>query len=54
MIAPAVLAKLIGQDVFRNRYYLPTVYAIYCAAVMLALLFIPETRDLRLQDLDQR
>jgi hypothetical protein len=28
------------------------VYAVYCAAAMLALLFIRETRDLKLEDLD--
>jgi hypothetical protein len=54
MIAPSLLARLIGQDVLRKWYYLPTIYAVYCAAAMLALLFIPETRDLRLEDLDQR
>jgi hypothetical protein len=28
-------------------------YAVYCTAAMLALLFLPETRDLRPEDLDQ-
>ena len=54
MIAPPLLARLIGQDVLHNWYYLPAVYAAYRAAAMLALLFIPETRDLNLEDLDQR
>ena len=54
MIAPPLLARLIGQDVLHNWYYVPVVYTVYGAAAMLALLFIPETRDLRLVDLDQR
>jgi len=53
MIAPPLLARLIGQDVLHKWYYLPVIYAVYCAAAMLALLFIPETRDLHLEDLDQ-
>ena len=53
MIVPPLLARLIGQDVGLNWHYLPMVYAVYCAAAMLALLFIPETRDLRLEDLDR-
>jgi len=54
MIAPPLLARLIGQDVLRKWYYLPMIYVVYCGAAMLALLFIPETRDLSLEDLDQR
>jgi MFS transporter, MHS family, shikimate and dehydroshikimate transport protein len=53
MIAPPLLARLIGQDVLHKWYYLPMIYAVYCAAAMLALLFIPETRELHLEDLDQ-
>ena len=52
MIPPPLLARLIGQDVLHNWYYLPMIYIVYCAAAMLALLFIPETRDLKLEDLD--
>ena len=52
MIGPPLLARLIGQDILDKWYYLPMIYAVYCAAAMLALLFIPETRDLRLEDLD--
>jgi MFS transporter, MHS family, shikimate and dehydroshikimate transport protein len=52
MTAPPLLARLIGQDVLQNWYYLPMIYAIYCAAAMLALLFIRETRDIKLEDLD--
>jgi MFS transporter, MHS family, shikimate and dehydroshikimate transport protein len=54
MIAPPLLARLIGQDVLHKWYYLPMIYVVYCGAAMLALLFIPETRDLSLEDLDQR
>jgi MFS family permease len=52
MIAPPVLASLIGQDVAHHWHYLPLTYAVYGAAAMLALLFIRETRDIRLEDLD--
>jgi len=53
MIAPAALAGLIGQDVFRKWYYVPACYAFYCIVAMLALLFIRETRDVNLEYLDQ-
>lgn len=53
MIAPSVLAGLIGEDVFRKWYYVPICYAFYCFVAMLALLFMRETRDVNLQDLDQ-
>ena len=52
MIAPPLLARLIGQDVVHHWYYLPVIYAIYGGAAMLALLLIRETRDIRLEDLD--
>jgi MFS transporter, MHS family, shikimate and dehydroshikimate transport protein len=52
MIAPPLLARLIGQDVAHHWHYLPLTYAVYGAAAMLALLFIRETRDVRLEDLD--
>jgi MFS family permease len=54
MVPPPLLARLIGQDVGRNWYYVPLVYVVYCAAAMIALLFVCETRDLRMEDLDQR
>jgi len=54
MVAPPLLARLIGQDVLHNWYYLPAVYAVYCGTAMLALLFIPETRDLTLEELDAK
>ena len=53
MIAPSLLAGLIGQDVFHKWYYIPIVYGFYCGVAMVALLFIRETRDLKLEDLDQ-
>ncbi len=52
MIAPPLLATLIGEGVGHRWFFVPVVYAVYCTAAMLALLFIRETRDLRLQDLD--
>jgi MFS family permease len=52
MIAAPLLAKLIGQDAARHWYYLPAIYTFYGGAAMLALLFIPETRDIPLEDLD--
>jgi MFS family permease len=53
MIAPSLLAGLIGQDVFQGWYFVPLVYAFYCVVAMLALLFIRESRDVNLRDLDQ-
>jgi MFS family permease len=52
MIAPSLLARLVGNDVLHKWYYVPVVYSVYCAAAMLALLFIRETRDISLEDLD--
>ena len=52
MIAPPLLARLIGQDIAHHWHYLRLAYAVYGAAAMLALLFIRETRDIRLEDLD--
>jgi MFS transporter, MHS family, shikimate and dehydroshikimate transport protein len=52
-IAPSFLAGLIGNDVLHRWFYIPVVYGVYCVAAMLSLLFIRETRDLRMQDLDQ-
>jgi MFS transporter, MHS family, shikimate and dehydroshikimate transport protein len=52
MIAPPLLARLIGQDVVHHWHYLPAIYAIYGMAAMFALFFIRETRNIRLEDLD--
>ncbi len=53
MIAPPVLAGLVGSDVLHKGFYLPVVYAIYCAAAMLSLLFMRETRNLSIDDFDR-
>jgi MFS transporter, MHS family, shikimate and dehydroshikimate transport protein len=53
MIAPSLLAGIIGQDVLHKWYFVPLVYAFYCAMAMLALLFVRETRGVNLTDLDQ-
>ena len=53
MMAPSLLAGLVGNDVFHKWYYVPIVYGLYCVVAMLALRFIRETRDLKLEDLDQ-
>jgi len=52
MIAPSLLAGLIGSDVAGKWYYVTIVYAVYCAVGMLALAFIRETRDVDLEALD--
>ena len=52
MIAPPLLAALIGTDVLRGWYYIPVVYAIYAAMALFALQFVRETRGVRLEDLD--
>jgi MFS transporter, MHS family, shikimate and dehydroshikimate transport protein len=52
MIAPPLLARLIGEDVTHHCHYLPIMYAAYGIAAVLALLFIRETRDVKLEDLD--
>jgi MFS family permease len=54
MIAPSLLAALIGTDVARRWYYVPVVYAIYSAVGMLALVFVRETRHVDFEKLDDR
>jgi MFS family permease len=53
MIAPPLLAGLIGQDALHNWHWVLIVYGIYAAIAMVALIFIRETRDLNLEELDQ-
>lgn len=53
MIAPPILAGLIGQDVKHKWYFVPVVYGIYCVSAMVALLFIRETRDVDLEAMDK-
>ena len=52
MIAPSLLAGLIGEDVARNWFYIPVVYAIYAIVAIVALTFTRETRDVSLDALD--
>ncbi len=52
MIAPSVLAGLVGNDVLHRWFYMPVVYGVYCAAAMLSLLFIREPRNISIEDLD--
>ena len=53
MIAPPILAGLIGQDVSHKWYFVPLVYAVYCVVAMVALVFVRETRDVNLEELDR-
>lgn len=52
MIAPSLLAGLIGRNVAEKWYFIPVIYAIYAVVAAVALLFIRETRDLPLDELD--
>lgn len=52
MIAPPVLAGLIGTDVFHKWFYMPIICAVYCALAMLSLSFMRETRSVSIEDLD--
>jgi MHS family shikimate/dehydroshikimate transporter-like MFS transporter len=52
-IAPPVLAGLIGQDALHNWHWVIIVYGIYAAIALVALIFIRETRDLNLHELDE-
>ena len=54
MLAPSILAGLIGNDVIGNWYYVPGIYAIYCVVAIVALLFVRETRDVSLEDRDAK
>jgi MFS transporter, MHS family, shikimate and dehydroshikimate transport protein len=53
MLAPSILSALIGDDVLHKWYYMPLTYGVYGAAAIFSLFFIRETRDLKMQDLDQ-
>ncbi len=53
MVAPPLLAGLIGQDAMHNWHWVIIVYGIYAAIAMVALIFIRETRDLDLEQLDR-
>jgi MFS transporter, MHS family, shikimate and dehydroshikimate transport protein len=54
MIAPSLLAGLIGADVGRRWYYVPIVYGIYLVVGLLALVFVRETRLVDFEKLDDR
>jgi MFS family permease len=54
MIAPSVLAALIGQDAIHNWRYVIIVYGVYGVIAMVSLLFIRETRDITMEQLDQK
>ena len=54
MLAPSILAGLIGKDVIGNWYYVPGIYAIYRVVAIVALLFVRETRDVSLEDRDAK
>jgi MFS transporter, MHS family, shikimate and dehydroshikimate transport protein len=52
MTAPSLLAGLIGEDVRERWHFVPLLYGVYCVLAMVALLFIRETRDISLSELD--
>jgi MFS transporter, MHS family, shikimate and dehydroshikimate transport protein len=52
MLAPAMLAGVIGRNVAQRWYLVTIVYVVYCAVGMLALSFIRETRDVDIEKLD--
>jgi len=52
MIAPPILAGLVGNDVLHKWFYMPVVYGVYCAVAMLALLLMRETRNVSIEELD--
>lgn len=52
MVAPSVLAGLVGNDVLHRWFYLPVIYGVYCVAAMLSLSFMRETRNVLIEDLD--
>lgn len=52
MIAPPLLASLVGNDVAANWFYIPIVYFVYALVAFAALAALPETRDVALEELD--
>ncbi len=53
MIAPPLLAGLIGQDIAARWYYVPIVYSLYALVAFAALYLTPETRNLSLDEVDR-
>lgn len=54
MLAPSILAGLIGEDVLGRWYYIPIIYGMYCLVALVALIFIRETKDVPLEELDRQ
>lgn len=53
MVAPPLLAALIGNDIAARWYYVPVVYGAYAVIALVALQFVRETRDIPLEQLDK-
>ncbi len=53
MLAPPLLAALIGQDVAGKWFFVPAIYCLYAVVAFIALRYIPETRDIALEQLDR-
>lgn len=53
MLAPSILAGMIGKDAIGNWYYIPAIYVIYAVVAIVALMFVRETRDVNLDVLDK-
>jgi MFS family permease len=52
MCAPPLLAGLIGENVAEKWFYVPVVYGLYALVAFIALFFLPETRDVALDEVD--
>lgn len=53
MLAPSLLSGLIGRHATERWFFIPLTYALYGVVAMVALIFVRETRDVRLEDLDR-
>ena len=53
MCAPPLLAGLIGEDIAGKWFYVPVVYGLYALVALSALYFVPETRDVALDAVDE-
>ncbi len=54
MFTPSILTALIGKDVLTKWFYVPLFYFIYFVIAAVALIFLKETKDVKLADLDQK
>lgn len=52
-LAPPLLAGLIGDDATGRWFFIPIAYGIYAVVAIGSLMFVRETRDVRLEDLDR-